>query len=60
MSNQFYLWGEDASTAIDVEVDLQENLDSFRHTIAGQFAIVEPSGEFSPHLQQLTHARIIV
>ncbi|KAF4544366.1 Cytochrome P450 4F8 [Lasiodiplodia hormozganensis] len=44
MSNQFYLWGEDASTAIDVEVDLQENLDSFRHTIAGQFAIVEPSG----------------
>lgn len=49
MSNTFYLWGEDPSTAIDVEVDLTENLDSFRHTVAGQFAIVEPAGEFSPH-----------
>ncbi|KAH7018644.1 cytochrome P450 [Macrophomina phaseolina] len=44
MSNQFYLWGEDASSAIDVDVDVQDTLDSFRHSVAGQFAIVEPSG----------------
>ncbi|GME35025.1 Cytochrome P450 [Neofusicoccum parvum] len=43
-SNEFFLWGEEPATAIDIEVDVQGDLDSFRHTVAGQFAIVEPSG----------------
>lgn len=56
MSNQFYLWGEEPSTAIDIDVDVQENLDGFRHTVAGQFAIVEPSGEFCRVLLLLFHS----
>ncbi|KAI0129937.1 cytochrome P450 monooxygenase [Xylariales sp. AK1849] len=43
-SKQFYLLGEDPSTAKDVEIPPQTNDDDLRHLIASYFAVVEPKG----------------
>ncbi|KAI0169679.1 cytochrome P450 [Hypoxylon sp. FL1284] len=41
-SKQFYLLGEDASSARDVELPSEVDLEGLQHFIASQFAIVEP------------------
>jgi hypothetical protein len=43
---QFYLLGEPASSARNVEVDSSLDTEGLQHLIAGHFAIVEPSGEY--------------
>lgn len=44
-SKQFYLVGDDESTALDVDVSAASDLQSLKLVIAGNFAIVEHSGE---------------
>ncbi|KAI1335033.1 cytochrome P450 [Xylariaceae sp. FL0016] len=43
-SIQFYLLGEDPSSARDIEIPSEIDLEGLQHHIASQFAIVEPKG----------------
>ncbi|KAI1773865.1 cytochrome P450 [Hypoxylon cercidicola] len=43
-SKQFYLLGEDPSSARDVELPSEVDFEGLQHHIASQFAIVEPKG----------------
>lgn len=47
ITQQFYLSGEDVSTAQDVEVPSSIDEAELRHLIASHFAIVESKGELS-------------
>lgn len=49
-SKQFYLLGDEASTALDVDVSTASDIGSLQLLIAGHFAIVEPSGEIAESL----------
>lgn len=42
---QFYLLGDETSTAFDVDISTANDIVSLQLLIAGHFAIVEPSGE---------------
>jgi hypothetical protein len=43
-SKQFYLLGERASTARDIEVSQSADFDELQNIVASHFAIVEPKG----------------
>lgn len=43
-TKQFYLLGESPTTARDIEIPSQIDLEGLQHFIASQFAIVEPQG----------------
>jgi hypothetical protein len=45
-TTRFYLVGEDASAGLDISISDVEDVDTLKALIAGQFAIVQPSGEF--------------
>ncbi|XXH06121.1 hypothetical protein Hte_012566 [Hypoxylon texense] len=46
-SQQFYLLGEDPSTARDIDLPSEVDFEGLQHHIASQFAIVEPKGTYS-------------
>ena len=41
---RFYLVGEDAASALDVDISTAKDVETLKTLVAGQFAIVEPSG----------------
>ena len=41
---KFFLVGEDASAGLDIGISDVEDMDALKALIAGQFAIVQPSG----------------
>lgn len=47
-SKQFYFLGEDIASAAEVEVDASGTFEDVRLAVAGNMAIVEPSGNISP------------
>jgi hypothetical protein len=43
-AKQFYLLGEEVSSARNIDVDPKSDLGDLKHLIAAHFAIVEPNG----------------
>jgi hypothetical protein len=43
-ATQFYLLGEDVSSARNIDIDPKSDLEDLKHLIAAHFAIVEPNG----------------
>lgn len=57
-SKQFYLLGDEESTALEVDISSASDIGALQLLIAGHFAIVEPSGEtIEPLLEQYTADR---
>lgn len=44
---RFYLVGEDAASALDVDISTAKDVETLKALVAGQFAIVEPSGVYA-------------
>lgn len=44
-TKQFYLLGEEISSAKELDLDPSLNIDGLQHLIAAHFAIVEPTGQ---------------
>jgi hypothetical protein len=50
VAKQFYLLGEDVTSARAIDIEPTVDYQGLQLLIAGQFAIVEPNGEFLiPH-----------
>lgn len=43
-TKQFYLLGEDASTALDIELPESSDFEDLQHHIAAHYSIVDPKG----------------
>jgi len=41
----FYLLGKPVTSAIEIEIDSNTDLDGLKHLVAAHFAIVEPNGK---------------
>lgn len=55
---EFYLWGEEPSTALAIEVPEAASFDDLQQLVASHMAIVEPSGEDTrPDSPGATHTR---
>lgn len=46
----FYLFGENISTAKEIEIDASQGIEEVKHLVAAHFAIIEPSGKQCDHL----------
>jgi len=53
-AKQFYLLGEEVSSARNIDVDPKSDLEELKHLIAAHFAIVEPNGGLDIWLEFLT------
>lgn len=42
---RFYLLGNPATSAIEIEVESNTDLDGLKHSVAAHFAIIEPNGK---------------
>ena len=49
VAKNFYLLGEAVTSARPIEVETTVDYEGLQHLIAGQFAIVEPSGKSLSH-----------
>lgn len=53
-TKQFYLLGEDVSTAIEIELPESSDLEDLQHHIAAHYSIVDPKGK--QHHHQISEA----
>ena len=53
VQKSFVLVGAPASTAQEIEIDLQNTFEYLQWNVAQHFSIAEPSGEIAPRLNRL-------
>lgn len=57
-TTQFYLLGDAASTARDIEIPQSADLEELQNTVASHFAIVKPKGNTSNSHARKRHTQL--